>query len=87
MDRACVPNGLYSLVARLAHYLYLEGRLAVGKSAWYIKRHATFDDALAVVRQHLWEVEYSSTSTVGTEWVEILGVYLQGLMQLVCYTH
>ena len=78
---------LYSLVALLAHDLYLDGRLAVRQSAWYAKEQATFSDALAAVRQHLWEVEYFSTSTPDTEWVEIPRVYLQGLMQSACYTH
>ena len=79
--------GLYSLVALLAHGLYLDGRLAVRQSAWYAKEQATFSDALAAVRQHLWKVEYFSTSTPDTEWVEIPRVYLQGLMQSACYTH
>ena len=78
---------LYSLVTLLAHDLYLDGRLMVRKSAWYAKEQATFSDALAAVRQHLWEVEYFSTSTPDTEWVEIPRVYLQRLMQSVCYTH
>ena len=56
-------------------------------SAWYAKEQATFSDALAAVRQHLWKVEYFSTSTPDTEWVEIPRVYLQGLMQSACYTH
>ena len=78
---------LYSLVALLAHGLYLDGRLAVRQSAWDAKEQATFSDALAAVRQHLWKVEYFSTSTPDTEWVEIPRVYLQGLMQSACYTH
>lgn len=75
------------MVALLAHDLYLEGRLAVRKSAWYVKEWATFSDALASLRRHLWEAEYFSTSTPDTEWVEIPRVYLQGLMQSACYTH
>ena len=78
--------GLYSLVALLAHDLYLDGRLAVRKSAWYAKQQATFSDALAAVRQHLWEVEHLSTSTPDAEWVEIPRLYLQRLMQAACYT-
>ena len=78
---------LYSLVTLLAHVSYLEGGLAIRKSAWYAKEQATFSDALAAVRQNLWEVEHFSASTPDTEWVGILRVYLQGLMQSVCYTH
>ena len=40
--------GLYSMVALLAHNLYLEGRLTVRKSAWYVKEQAAFIDALAL---------------------------------------
>ena len=40
---------LYSIVALLAHGLYLEGRLAVRRSAWHAKKQATFSDALASV--------------------------------------
>ena len=75
---------LYSLVALLAHDLYLDGRLAVRQSAWYAKEQATFSDALAAVRQHLWEVEYFSTSTPDTD--RNLGS-ICGLMQSACYTH
>ena len=78
---------LYSLVALLAHDLYLDGRLAIRTSAWYAKEQATFSDALAAVRQHLWEVEYFSTSTPDTELIEVPRIYLRGLMQSVCYTH
>ena len=94
---------LYSLVTLLAQDLYpgskpapylirgpgqvLDGRLMVRKSAWYAKEQATFSDALAAVRQHLWEVEYFSTSTPDTEWVEIPRGYLQRLVQSACYTH
>ena len=35
----------------------LEGRLVVRRSAWYAKQQATFSDALASVRRHLWEAE------------------------------
>ena len=79
--------GLYSLVALLAHDLYLDGCLTVRRSAWYGKKQATFSDALAAVRQHLWEAEYFSTSTPDAECVEIPRVYLQRLMQSACYTH
>ena len=79
--------GLYSLVALWAHDLYLEGCLAVRTSAWYAKQQATFSDALAAVRQYLWEAEYFSTSSSDADRVEIPRVYLQCLMQSACYTH
>ena len=61
------------LVFAVAHALYLNGRLAVRRSAWHGKEQATFGDALAAVRQHLREGEYFSTSTPDTEWVNSFG--------------
>ena len=79
--------GLYSIVALLAHGLYRAGGLSVRRLAWYDKQQATFSDALAAVRYHLWEVEHFSTSPPNTERVEIPRVSLQCLLQAVCYTH
>lgn len=79
--------GLYSVVALLAHRLCRAGGLSVRRLAWYDKQQATFSDALAAVRYHLWEVEHFSTSPVDTERVEIPRVSLQCLMQAVCHTH
>ena len=79
--------GLYSIVALLAHGLYRAGGLSVRRLAWYDKQQATFSDALAAVRYHLWEVEHFSTSPPDTERVEIPRVSLQCLLQAVCYTH
>jgi hypothetical protein len=45
--------GVFSLVVMMAHALHPEG-LPVGGSAWYVKEEATFSDALAAVRAHLW---------------------------------
>ena len=79
--------GLYSIVALLAHGLYRAGGLSVRRLAWYDKQQATFSDALAAVRYHLWEVEHFSTSPSDTERVEIPRLSLQCLLQAVCYTH
>ena len=78
---------LYSLVALLTYDLYMEGCLAVRKSAWYAKEQATFSDALAAVRRYLWEIEYFSTSASDADRVEIPRTYWQRLMQSACYTH
>ena len=73
--------------ALTAHDLYQEGGLEVRRNAWYAKQRATFSDALAAVRHHLWEVEYFSTSTPDTEWIEIPRAYIQSLLQSACYSH
>ena len=49
--------GLYTLVALCAHALHPDGQLPVQHSAWYAKRSATFSDALATLRRHLWLAE------------------------------
>lgn len=79
--------GLYSLVALLAHDLYLRGHLVIRRHAWYAKEQATFSDALASIRQYLWEIEYFSTSASDSDTLKIPRVYLQRLMQSACYTH
>ena len=48
--------GLFSLVVLLAHALYPH-ELPTRRAAWYPKREATFIDALAAVRRHLWAAE------------------------------
>jgi len=45
--------GLFSLVALMAHALH-GASLPTRQSAWYAKSEATFADALAAVRRHLW---------------------------------
>jgi hypothetical protein len=45
--------GLFSLVVLLAHALHPQ-QLPTRRAAWYPKREATFIDALAAVRRHLW---------------------------------
>ena len=49
--------GLFSLVVLRAHRLHPE-ELPVHKSAWYAKEEATFSDALAAVRSHLWDCQW-----------------------------
>lgn len=48
--------GLFSLVVLMAHALHPE-RLPIVQSAWYPKEEATFSDALAAVRSHLWTAQ------------------------------
>lgn len=45
--------GLFSLVVLMAHALHPD-RLPLGQTAWYSKEEATFSDALAATRGHLW---------------------------------
>ena len=45
--------GIFSLVTIMARTLY-PTELPVRQASWYIKEDATFSDALAAVRRHLW---------------------------------
>jgi hypothetical protein len=47
--------GLFSLVTLLAHHSAPRGKLPVRQAAWYTKSAPTFSDAVAVVRQTLWQ--------------------------------
>lgn len=53
---------LFSIVTLTAHLLIEKGARRVRSTAWYAKRHPTFSDAIAWVRQHLWEHMHFSTS-------------------------
>ena len=45
--------GLFSVVVLMAHAAHPD-RLPTRQAAWYPKPEATFSDALAAVRRHLW---------------------------------
>lgn len=46
--------GLFALVTLLAHQHVRRNQLPIRQAAWYAKSSATFSDALAVVRRHIW---------------------------------
>jgi DDE superfamily endonuclease len=76
--------GLYSVVA-----LYMQqnaGRLALSprRAAWYPKPAATFADALARLRQHLW-LEHCVTSAATTDIAEPIPPGVQRLVEAACY--
>ena len=77
--------GLYSLVVLLAHHLLKRQPLPVQTSAWYIKREATFSDAIAFVRQHLWQHTEFVHSHIQGRPVPIPDAVLRGFVDLLCY--
>ena len=77
--------GLFSLVTLLAHRLTEGQALPVRTAAWYTKREATFADAIAVVRQHLWRTMKITNSTAKAEVVPIPSAVLDGLVDTLCY--
>ncbi|HCC78526.1 MAG: hypothetical protein A2X25_09420 [Chloroflexi bacterium GWB2_49_20] len=47
--------GLFSLVTLLANTHAHKGKIPIRQDAWYCKPWPTFSDALALVRQELWQ--------------------------------
>ncbi len=77
--------GMFSLVTLLAHRLTEHGRLPVRTAAWYTKTEATFADALALVRQHLWSSMQCTNSAAKSGVVPIPKAVLHGLVDTLCY--
>jgi hypothetical protein len=78
--------GLFSLVTLLAHTQAKRGKLPVRQAAWYTKPLPTFSDALAVVRQNLWQHLYFQPSHFQGEVRKIPVKALECLRNAVCYT-
>jgi hypothetical protein len=78
---------LFSLYSLITLYVQQNAeRLALSprRAAWYPKPAATFADALARLRQHVW-FERFATSAGTTDMKEFLPPDLQRLIQLACY--
>jgi hypothetical protein len=69
--------GLFSLVTLGAQQFLGDGALLTRQAAWYAKPLPTFADTLAVIRQHLWPVALSNTSSPNTDVVQIPRVLLE----------
>jgi hypothetical protein len=54
--------GLFSLVTLLASTHAMNGKIPVRQAAWYCKTLPTFSDALALVRQEVWQHRYFQLS-------------------------
>lgn len=54
--------GLKSVICLLAVSLFQSGNMSVATAAWYAKKHFTFNDVLASVRQQIWASSNFSTS-------------------------
>ena len=78
--------GLFSLVTLLAHHRHSEQpELFVRQAAWYVKRRATFSDALASVRQQLWREAGFHTSRSEVDSVKVDRALLERLTDALCY--
>jgi hypothetical protein len=62
-----VLMGLLSIVTLWAHQLQKQKGMKAQTSAWYQKEYPTFSDAIALVRQQIWQSQKFLTSSHPTE--------------------
>jgi hypothetical protein len=77
--------GLFSLVTLLAKLLF-PTVLPVRQTSWYIKDEATFSDALAAVRRHLWHHLNYTRSSQNPDLYLIPQAALFSLVESACYS-
>ena len=77
--------GLFSLVTLWAAPLCARGLVQPWRAAWYAKPEATFSDALAAVRHHLWMAEITSPSPHGHDVAEIPRPLFDRLITAACH--
>jgi hypothetical protein len=79
--------GLFSLVTLLAQQSVKRGTLPVRQAAWYAKSAPTFSDALARVRQTLWQHMLFSMCKRTTNVQKISERHIQRLTSALSYTN
>lgn len=77
--------GIFSLVVLLAQRLHPE-KLPTQSTTWYDKQEATFSDALAAVRLHLWTQQKYQNSTPDLQMRSIPQPIWNALLQAVCHS-
>ena len=77
--------GLFSLVTILAKLLFPD-ELPIRHNSWYIKEEATFSDALAAVRRHLWHHLNYKRSFQNPDLYLIPKAALFSLVETACYS-
>ncbi len=76
---------LFSVVVLWAHQLQSQVEFSLPQSAWYNKSLPTFVDALALVRQRLWQARLFPFSRSTTNMVKIPRALLDCWFSLLCY--
>lgn len=76
--------GLYTAVTLYVHQNAERLALSPRRAAWYPKPAATFTDALARLRQHLW-FEHFVTSAAITDMTEPIAPAIQRIIEAACY--
>lgn len=77
--------GLFSIITLLAHRLARAGELPVRQAAWYRKTLPTFSDAIALIREQLWQPSNFFTSHLDHHVTKIPRLLLSCLYQAACY--
>jgi hypothetical protein len=77
--------GIFSLVTIMTKLLY-PSELPVRQTSWYIKEEATFSDALAAVRKHLWSHLNYERSLQNPDLFLIPQAALFSLVDSACYS-
>ena len=77
--------GLYTLVAEIASDLHESHGISTRCSAWYVKEHMTFSDALAAVRLTLWRRLSSQMSCPETDMEKVPRIIYERLLHTLSY--
>jgi hypothetical protein len=77
--------GLFSLVALLADQSTICCKLPIRQAAWYCKPLPTFSDALAVVRDQLWQAMAFHISPSATDMAKVPRILLKRFTEALCY--
>ncbi len=77
--------GVFSLITLIADSLQRQGKLQTCTAAWYEKRYPTFSDAIAFVRQLLWQETSFYMSAIKDDMVKLPREQLQLLQQALAW--
>lgn len=78
-------RALFSIVTLLAHQQQYRLPLSLPVTAWYRKKLPTFADALALVRQQLWQVRTFQSLHADTDMVKVPRILFNAWSNLLCY--
>jgi hypothetical protein len=76
---------LCSIITLTAHLLIDKGASRVRSTAWYVKTHPTFSDAIALVRRHVWDHLHFSTSQREADMIKIPRALFERFMDVISY--
>lgn len=76
---------LFSIVTVVAHQQLLQHPFELPKAAWYHKALPTFADALALVRQQLWQMQTFQMSSADVDTVKVPRALFNTWSDLLCY--